>query len=153
MLYGAKRNTECSTERRQSEVSIYTCKFSFACVFRKRMMYSLYKRQRILYYYKQGYRPPTIARLLRAEDLTASRRGIAKFLPMYDETGSIAGRPKPGRPAKVTAEVKAIIDQQMAEDDMTSAHQLHHQLRRRGYDISLATILRCRSRLAAGWTF
>ena len=68
------------------------------------MVYSTYKLQRILYYYFQGYKAPTIAKLLREEKLKASRVGIAKFLKKYTETGSIGRRPGSGRPTKVTAD-------------------------------------------------
>ena len=114
-------------------------------------MYSLYKRQRIIYFHHLGYKPPTIGRLLRTEGLTASRRGIGKFIAKYLETGSIGRRPGSGRPSKITAEVKAIVEEQMNVDDETSAYQLHRLLRSRGYNISLCTILRCRK--ALGWTF
>ena len=114
-------------------------------------MYSVYKRQRIIYFYKQGFRPPTIQRLLRSEGLIASRRGISKFIYKYCETGSICRRPGSGRPSKVTAELKLFVEEQMQTDDETSAYQLHRLLRSRGYNISLCTILRCRK--ALGWTF
>ena len=39
----------------------------------------------------------------------------------------------------------------MQTDDETSVHQLHRLLKSRGYNISLCTILRCRT--ALGWTF
>lgn len=70
---------------------------------------------------------------------------------MWRHASSIAGCPKPGKPVELTVEVNAIIDERMAEDDETSAYQLHHVLKTRGYDISLAMILRCRSTLS--WTF
>ena len=96
-------------------------------------MYSLYKRQKIVYLFSKGNKPPTIARLLGEEGLSASRRGIAKFLAKYLATGSIGRRPTSGRLSKVTAEVKAIIDNKMTVDDETSAYQLHRLLRSRGY--------------------
>ena len=114
-------------------------------------MYSLYKHQRIVYYYNQGYRPPTIECLLHAEGLTAGKRGISKFITKCRETGSIGRRPGSGRPSKITAEVKAIVEEQMQADDEVSAYQLHRLLKSRGYSISLATNLRCRT--ALGWTF
>ena len=116
-----------------------------------KMVYSTYKLQRILYYYLQGYKAPTIAKLLREEKLKASRVGIAKFLKKYTETGSIGRRRGSGRPTKVTAEIKAIVEEKMREDDETTATQLHSLLISRGYNLSLRTILRCRSSL--GWTF
>ena len=115
-----------------------------------RVVYSEYKLQRILYHRLQGFKPPTICRLLE-EGLRASRVGIAKFLKKYQETGSIAGRPGLGRPSKITAEIKALVEQKMREDGETTAVQLHAMLRERGYSISLRTILRCRTSL--GWKF
>lgn len=115
------------------------------------MVYSEYKLQRILYYNLQGFKAPTICRLLEEEGLRASRTGIAYFLKKYEQTGSIARRPGSGRPSKITSEIKAMVEQQMREDDETTAVQLHAMLRERGYNISLRTILRCRTSL--GWTF
>ena len=110
-------------------------------------MYSLYKRQRIVFYHSQGYKAPTIEHLLRAEGLAASRRGISKFIAKYRETGSIDMRTGSGRPSKITAEVKQIVEEQMQTDDERFAHQLHQLLRSCGYN----TILGCRT--ALGWTF
>ncbi len=115
------------------------------------MVFSCYKKQRILYLRFQGYKPPTIARMLKEEGMVASRRGIAKFLKRYTETSTIARRPGSGRPSKITAEVKQIVEEQMRADDETTAHQLHALLNQRGYSLSLRTILRCRTTL--GWTF
>jgi transposase len=108
------------------------------------MVYSTYKLQRILYFYFQGFKAPTISKLLREEKLKASRVGIAKFLKKYEETGSIGRRPGSGRLTKVTAEIKAVVEEQMRKDDETTATQLHALLTSRGYSISLRTILRCR---------
>ena len=52
----------------------------------------MYKRQRIVFYVGKGLRAPTIARLLREEGLTASRRGVSSFVKKYLETGSIGRR-------------------------------------------------------------
>ena len=78
------------------------------------MVFSTYKLQRILFYFFQGYKSPTIANLLREEDgMVASRRGIAKFLAKYRETGSIGQRSGSGRPSKLTREVKVFVEEQM----------------------------------------
>ena len=66
-------------------------------------------------------------------------------------TGSISRRPGSGRPSKITMDIKRIVDSQMQLDDETTAIQLYHILRERGFNISKRTILRCRSSL--GWTF
>ena len=115
------------------------------------MVYSSYKRQRILYLHSLGYKAPTIFKLLREERMNASRRGIHDFIRKYKETGSIGRRPGSGRPTKIVGEIKAFVEQQMRVDDETTATQLHAMLKARGYQISLRTILRCRT--ALGWTF
>ena len=104
------------------------------------MVFSTYKLQRILFYFFQGYKSPTIAKLLREKDgMVASRRGIAKFLAKYRDTGSIGRRSGSGRPSKVTREVKVFVEEQMRRDDETTAHQLHQLLCNRGYSLSLRT--------------
>ena len=115
------------------------------------MVYSSYKKQRILSLYLQGLKAPTIARLLQKEHLQCTRVGVHKFLAHFEMTGSINRRSGSGRPSKITAEIKAIVEEQMQQDDETTAYQLHRLLCDRGYSISLKTILRCRSSL--GWTY
>ena len=51
----------------------------------------------------------------------ASRRGIAKFLVKFIESGSVAQKPRSERPSKVTAEVWKIIEEAMRTDDETTA--------------------------------
>ena len=113
------------------------------------MVYTSYLKQRILYHYLRGNRAPTIARLLKEESLNASRVGIAFFLKKFEETRCITRTPGSGRPSKATAEIKAIVEQRMREDDETTAYQLYQLLIARGYSITLRTVLRCRTSL--GW--
>ena len=117
---------------------------------RVKMVYSVYKKQRILYLHSQVYRPPTIKQMLDKEKLKCSRVGIHKFLKIYFATRSISRRAGSGRPSKVTGEIKQLVEQQMRIDDETTAYQLHRMLTDRGYSILLRTILRCRTML--GWT-
>ncbi len=58
----------------------------------------------------------------------------------------IARQDVSGRPSKITNEVKLIVDSQMVKDDDTTAVQLYPLLAKEGFEISLATILRCCSR-------
>ena len=74
-----------------------------------------------------------------------------RFLLKFEETGSVSRRVGSGRPSKMTAEIKQLVEELMRKDDETTAHQLHHLLSEKGYLISLCTILRCRMTL--GWTF
>ena len=118
----------------------------------EKMVYSHYKKMRILYLTQEGHKPPTIAKILEEEEgMKCSRSGIAKFLKKYRETRTIARRPGSGRPTKITEEIKKIVEEQMRADDETTAHQLHALLNSKGYELSLCTILRCRT--ALGWTF
>ena len=115
------------------------------------MVYSAYKKQRIIYYYQLGYQPPTIYLLLRKEHLRTSRVGVAKFIAKYNKTGSLKRRPGSGHPSMITPEMKAIVEVKMREDDEATAYQLHALLILNQFQISLRTVLRCRS--ALGWTF
>ena len=107
------------------------------------MVFNDYTKQRILYFYFQGLRAPTISRLLENEGIVVSRRGVAKFLKRYLATGTIGRRPGSGARMKITDEVKRIVEEQMRLDDETTATQLHILLVRLGYSLSLCTILRC----------
>ena len=52
------------------------------------MVYSHYKKQRMLYFHLfHGYKAPTVVKLLRKEGMVASERGIRKFLRRYKDTG------------------------------------------------------------------
>ena len=115
------------------------------------MVYSEYKKQRILHFHLQGYRAPSIANLLQREKLAASRRGIQKFLDLHCETGTIARRPGSSPPFKITGEISEIVEAKMRLDDETTAVQLFKLLEDKGYSLSLRTVLRCRT--ALGWTF
>ena len=108
-----------------------------------------YKKQRILYHHFRGFRPPTIVKLLQEENMKASRWGVAKFLKRFREDGTILRRVGSGRPSKVTAEIKAIVEEQMRLDDETTAFQLHRLLTEKGYNLTRQTVLRCRTEL--GW--
>ena len=99
------------------------------------MVYSWYTKKRIIYYYEQGYRAPSIASLLLDEDIVASRVGIAKLLRRYEETRTIVRRPGSGRPTVITPEIKTFVEK-MREDDETTAEQLHSLLISRGFRIS-----------------
>ena len=114
------------------------------------MVFTKYQKMRMLHYHGKGFKAPTIRRKLLEEGICVSREGLHKFLIKFSERRCMLRRPGSGRPSKVTAEVKRIVDEQMDRDE-TSAHQLHVLLLRNGYNISLKTVLRCRRSL--GWTF
>ena len=91
------------------------------------MVFSDYIEQRILYHYFKGRKAPTITKLLQEEQLKANRVGIAKFIKHYKDTGAISRKPGSGRPSKMTAEIKRIVDEQMTRDDETPASPLTSQ--------------------------
>ena len=117
------------------------------------MVYTIYKKERILYLYSQGLKPPTITKILVEENMTASREGIHKFLQKFSESGCLLRHPGCGHPSKVTADIKAIVEQQMRLDNETTAYQLHGILTAMGYKLSLRTTCILRCRMSLGWTF
>ena len=106
-----------------------------------------YVKRRILALNREGMRPPTIARVLRTEGLRASRRGILKFLTHYEMTESLARQPGSGRKTIITEEKRTIVEGQMQADDESTATQLRRLLIHRGHNVSLRTVLRCRTAL------
>ena len=77
------------------------------------MVYSWYKQQKIIYFYRLGYQAPTICQLLREESLKATRQGITKVFKKFEETHSLARAPGLGRPSKITDAVKALVERRM----------------------------------------
>lgn len=115
------------------------------------MVFSEYTKQRILFYYRLGYKAYSISKKLRSEGITASRRGVLKMIRRYQKTDTIKRKEGSGRPTKITAEVKEVVERQMRLDDETTAIQLYSLCCKNGFNISLTTILRART--ALGWTF
>ena len=115
------------------------------------MVYSGYVKERILFFYNQGLKAPSIAKALRGEDISVSRVGVHKLLVKYQQTRSVARRAGSGRLGKVTESIKTLVEEQMRKDDETTASQLQKLLTDRGFQISLRTVLRCRNSL--GWTY
>ena len=116
------------------------------------MVYSSYQQQRILHYWRKGKKSTTIiVLLLRKEGFQVTAPGVLKFLKKFKETGSISRKVGSGRPSKITPDIFKIVEEQMKIDDETTATQLQKLLQDKGYNMSLATVLRSRRKL--GWTF
>ena len=78
------------------------------------MVYSTYKKQRILYLRFKGLKAPTITKILVEEEgLGVTRQGFQSFLKRYRETGTIGRRPGTGRPSVISEDVKEIVEAQM----------------------------------------
>ena len=86
------------------------------------------------------HKSPTITKILHKEGIKASRRGVLKFIKRYQRSGTIHRLPGSGRISKITEEIKAIVEEQMREDDETTAIQLHKLLNDKGYVLSLAAL-------------
>ena len=104
-------------------------------------LYGDYKYQRILYYHRQGHKPPAIAKLLQEESLKCTRMGIYKFIKKYEKFGTFSVVPGAGRPTLITSEIKQLVDQRMEEDNETTATQLCEILVEKGHKMSLKTII------------
>ena len=115
------------------------------------MVYFPYKKLRIIFFHRKGLKAPEIAKRLLSEGMVASRQGIHQILKRYVLTGSIGRKEGSGRRSKVTEAIKVLVENQMREDDETSALQLHRLLHSKGHYLSIRTVLRCRQ--ALGWTF
>ena len=88
------------------------------------MVFSNYTKQRIVFL-SATHRAPTIAKILEAEGIKASRRGILKFIKRYQSSGTIRRLPGSGRISKITEEIRALVEEKMRADDETTAVQLH----------------------------
>ena len=84
------------------------------------MVYSPYKKLRIIFFHRKGLKAPEIAKRLLSEGMVASRQGIHQFLKRYVLTGSIGRKEGSGRRSKVTEAIKVLVENQMREDDETS---------------------------------
>ena len=80
------------------------------------MVYSMYKKQQILYPRSKGLNDPTITRIFREEKLWCTRVGVSMFLK---ERFSLSRRAGCGR---LTAEMKEIVEEQMQLDDAVQLH-------------------------------
>ena len=144
----------CSAERITWLASAYVIhQGHYLCVSEIEMVLDVYTKKRILFYENLGLKPLSIVRELKRDIQCRriSREGVRLFLKQYKETGSIARKPGSGRPTKITAQAKRLVDDRLREDDEMTATQLHALLRSAGLDVSFATISRCREKL--GWTF
>ena len=85
------------------------------------MVLSSCKKQFILFFYAKGCKVLTIVKILCDERLLYSRVGVAKFIKKFEEMSIITRCISSGRPSKVTAEVRQIVEDQMRLDEKTTA--------------------------------
>jgi hypothetical protein len=82
--------------------------------------------------------------------ITSDEARPDEVLQCFEETGTTQRRGS-GRPLTVTPTIKTIVEEQMWEDDETTAVPLGRLLQNKGCTLTQSTILRSRSSL--GWTF
>ena len=88
------------------------------------MVLSTYEKQRILFYDSEGLQPSQILSALKVEDIHTTRQTVARFLRRFQQTQTIARREGSGRPFKITARVRELVDRAKRDDDETTATQL-----------------------------
>ena len=112
------------------------------------MVYNMYKKWRIIHFHQLGHKPPTIAKLLKEENLKVSCVGVDKFIARFLETGLLRER---NAQEDYHQSQQKCRQSSIQEDDETTAYQFRELLLSYGYSISRRTVLRCRLQL--GWTF
>ena len=88
------------------------------------MVYSEYLLNRVLVLHEKGLKAPTIKKILDREGLPCTRVGIHAFLERFKASGCIMKKAGSGRPSKITAEIKRLVERQMRINDETTAYQL-----------------------------
>lgn len=56
------------------------------------MVFTEYKQWQMVFLFLDGYKAPAIAKLLNSKGVSASRRGVDKFLKRYIEGQTVARR-------------------------------------------------------------
>ena len=115
------------------------------------MVFSSYTKERILLFRRLGKKAPTIQKLLAKEGLVVSRVGVCKFLKRFQRTGSLLRQYGSGTSSKVNDDALALIEQEMRNNDETTAKELQSKLESEGHRLSQPSILRWRREL--GWTY
>ena len=90
--------------------------------------YTMYKRQRIVALWRDGYKVPTVVKLLSSENFEVTRQGVWDFLKKYQATYSISRRNGSGIKTKITEEIKQKVDARMEDDDETTVRELQKML-------------------------
>ena len=85
------------------------------------MVLSSCKKQFNFFFYAKGCKVLTIVKMLCEERLLCSRVGVIKFIKKFEEMSITTRCISSGRPSKVTAEVRQIVEDQMRLDDKTTA--------------------------------
>ena len=108
--------------------------------------YSVDLRAKVLRAVDQGYAPQEIVKLLGVSPAT-----IKRYVKQRRETGSVAPRPRPGRPPRKLGPLQAErVAQLQAYDDVGLEGQCQLWEQSHGVQVSTATMSRAIKRV--GWT-
>ncbi|MDQ3525901.1 MAG: IS630 transposase-related protein [Chloroflexota bacterium] len=111
------------------------------------MTYSLDLRQRVVTALERGQSVSAVSRLF---DL--ARSTVIRYRDQHQQTGQLAARTSPGRPALITAEQYPELEAQLtAHPDSTLDAHCQHWAERTGVVLSRATLSRTLQRL--GWSY
>ena len=115
------------------------------------MVFSSYIKQRILLLWGEGYKAPTIAKLLREQEMRLSGWRCQVFEEVWWNR-QFSRRAGSGWPSKLAQVIKLVVQEHaMQLDDEMTAVQLYRLLRECSYNICWQTVLRCGTSL--GWMF
>ena len=115
-------------------------------------MLSSYIKERILNLHFTGLRPGVIYRQLSQEGHLIRRKSIYDIIKHYAQTGSLERKPRDQWRRKVTPAILAFIEQQMENNDETTAEEMRNLIEEQlGVLLTSRTVLRARKSL--GWTF
>ena len=66
--------------------------------------------------------------MLLMQNISKLQLYLAFYIPFLTK-GNVARKSGSGRPSKITAAIKSIVDKRMEEDDETTAYQLYNLLK------------------------
>ena len=97
--------------------------------------------------WREGFKAPTIAKVLRDENLLVTRQGFWDFLKKYEETNPFGSRREGSERKSIKKSRK--VDSRM-KDDETTVKELQKMLSRDGHKIGKSALWKYRREL--GWT-
>ena len=89
------------------------------------MVLSTYKKQRILYYWRNGLRSSQILSALRVEGIISCQQTVSRFIRRFLARGTISRKEGSGRLSVITDRVLQLFERAMKSDNETTVTQLH----------------------------
>ena len=111
---------------------------------------SNYTRERIESLYMQDLHPAEIFNQVKKENSPVSFASITRIIKKLQLTGSVKNLKRSGRPTKLTAEAKAVIETMMRRNDEATRIAIQKNLAKQGVAVHASTVRR--SRKQQGWT-